>query len=143
MKVKKKTPNKKQLPFEPEHVACAVASSLYLIFCDAKPCPQMDGLEQASELIRELGQNFTESGFLAVTCVTCLEVGYGFEILTNPAYALFNLFLGRGIDDVLAFLDVYLDNLRQPHRKVDMGLRISEGFFVDRFFANTFLVNEE
>lgn len=123
---------------ENRHVALNVAYSLYMISLKLEASPQLDAIDESIRLICDAAQCYSEKDFLGITCMTCLEMTYGFELLSNPEEALYNLYLDSGILAVLKFLAQYLENLG-GHSIKRLQTELSQsGFWIDKFFQSVF-----
>jgi hypothetical protein len=120
------------------HVALDVGYSLYMISLEMEASPQLDAIDESIQLICDKGQGYSEQDFLAITCMTCLEMTYGFELLSNPKEAFHNLYLDSGILAVLKFLAQYLENLNGSSIERLQTRFSSSGFWIDKFLQSVF-----
>lgn len=128
---------------EHRHVARDVTYSLYMISLKLEASPQLDAIDESIQLIYNKGQEYIEKDFLAITCMTCLEMTYGFELLSNPREAFHNLYLDSGISVVLNFLAQYLENLvHSPMERLKAKSHLS-GFWIDSFLQSVFESSEK
>lgn len=120
------------------HVALDVAYSLYMISVELEASPQLDAIDESIRLVCDAGQGYSEKDFLGITCMTCLEITYGFELLSNPKEALYNLYADLGILAVLKFLAQFLENLEGSSIERCRTKFSSSGFWIDKFLKSVF-----